>query len=73
MTRVNITLPDHFLEQIDRVAEKDYATRSEIIRQAVLFYLRFTASTLNKADFETMFKMMKNRQLQAYIRKSLKS
>lgn len=67
MGRVNITIPDNLLLQVDEMATKDYTTRSDIIRQAVLFYMRSTASTLNKTEVESLFKNMKNRQLKAYL------
>lgn len=38
---VNITLPKPLLKQVDALAKRDYTSRSDIIRQALLFKVRF--------------------------------
>lgn len=37
---INIVFPESLLESVDRLAEKEGKTRSEIIREAVREYLR---------------------------------
>ncbi len=37
---VNITLPEPLLKQIDALAKRDYTSRSDIIRQALLEKIR---------------------------------
>ncbi len=37
---ISLTLPEELLTQIDELAKRDYATRSDIIRQAALNYVR---------------------------------
>jgi metal-responsive CopG/Arc/MetJ family transcriptional regulator len=69
MTRINISVPDSLLKKIDEVAKEDYATRSEVIRHAALFYLRSTASTISKQDADALLEAMRGRQLSAYLNK----
>ena len=40
MAKVLISLPDKFLDQIDRTAENEQRTRSELIREALRSYMR---------------------------------
>lgn len=37
--RIMISLPDYLLQEVDGVAEKENSNRSELIRQAMKFYL----------------------------------
>ena len=37
--RIMISLPDHLLQEVDGVAEKENSNRSELIRQAMKFFL----------------------------------
>lgn len=39
-TKVMISLPEPFLEEIDRQAKAEHRSRSEFLREAVRFYLR---------------------------------
>lgn len=39
-TKVMISLPEPFLEEIDRRAKVEHRSRSEFLREAVRFYLR---------------------------------
>ena len=72
MSKINVTIPDRLLLQIDRIAKEDYTSRSDIIRQALLFYIRSSASVLQQTDEGILFKEMKNRQLKAYLNKAVK-
>lgn len=38
--RIMITLPHNLLQEVDGVAKKEQSNRSELIRQAMKFYLR---------------------------------
>ncbi len=40
VTRVMISMPKQFLEEIDRVAEEEGRSRSELLREAVRLYLQ---------------------------------
>lgn len=37
--RIMISLPDHLLQEVDGVAEKEHSNRSELIRQAMKLFL----------------------------------
>lgn len=37
---INISLPDQVLKQIDRKAEEEYRSRSELLKEAALFYIQ---------------------------------
>jgi metal-responsive CopG/Arc/MetJ family transcriptional regulator len=39
-SRVLISLPDKFLDEIDGIAEEEQRTRSELIREALRNYIR---------------------------------
>lgn len=39
-TRVLISLPDRFLDEIDQLAEDEQRSRSELIREALRLYIR---------------------------------
>jgi metal-responsive CopG/Arc/MetJ family transcriptional regulator len=51
-SRVLISLPDKFLEEIDLLATEEQRTRSELIREALRIYLRaiedITADDVNQ-------------------------
>lgn len=36
----NISLPEELVEQLDKIAERDYTSRSDVIRRAVLREIR---------------------------------
>ena len=40
MAKVLVTMPDKFLESIDKIANVEQRTRSELIREALRTYLR---------------------------------
>lgn len=37
---INISLPDQVLKQIDRKAEEEYRSRSELLKEAAMFYIQ---------------------------------
>ncbi len=47
MARVLISMKDEFLKRIDEVAEKEQRSRSELIREALRFYIRRNATVPN--------------------------
>ncbi len=47
MARVLISMKDEFLKRIDEVADKEQRSRSELIREALRFYIRRNASVSN--------------------------
>tara|TARA_B100000287_G_C20195859_1_gene608046 strand:+ start:361 stop:552 length:192 start_codon:yes stop_codon:yes gene_type:complete len=47
MARVLISMKDEFLKRIDEVAEQEQRSRSELIREALRFYIRRNATVPN--------------------------
>jgi metal-responsive CopG/Arc/MetJ family transcriptional regulator len=39
-TRILISIPDEFLNEVDNVASQEYRSRSDLIRQALRDYMR---------------------------------
>jgi len=40
MARILISMPDKFLESIDKIADTEQRTRSELVREALRNYIR---------------------------------
>ena len=38
-TKVMISFPDEFLDQVDRIAREEHRNRSELVREALRFYI----------------------------------
>jgi metal-responsive CopG/Arc/MetJ family transcriptional regulator len=38
-TKVMVSFPDEFLDQVDRVAQEEHRSRSELVREALRFYI----------------------------------
>jgi metal-responsive CopG/Arc/MetJ family transcriptional regulator len=41
VTKVMVSFPDEFLAQVDRVAQEEQRSRSELVREALRFYIDF--------------------------------
>ncbi|HEY5442042.1 MAG TPA: ribbon-helix-helix domain-containing protein [Candidatus Saccharimonadales bacterium] len=70
--RIMISLPEGLLAEIDKAAEKDYTSRSDTIRMAILWYLRPQGRDLDQTDPEQIMKTLQHRQTRAGLRKMLK-
>ena len=44
MTRILVSMPDDFLKSIDKIANIEQRTRSELIREALRSYMRRTGA-----------------------------
>ena len=71
MGRVTISISEGLLDMVDEAAEKDYTTRSDIIRMAVLWYLRPQGRDLAEADPDTILKTLQHRKARAGFKKML--
>jgi metal-responsive CopG/Arc/MetJ family transcriptional regulator len=38
-TKVMVSFPDEFLDEVDRVAREEHRSRSELVREALRFYI----------------------------------
>lgn len=66
--RILISIPTGLLEMVDEAAEKDFTTRSDVIRAAVLWYLRPQGRDLDQADPEVILKVLQHRKSQIALR-----
>lgn len=62
MTRLNLSLPQGLIDMVDKAAAKDFTSRSDIIRMAVLWYLRPQGRDLDQADPDAILKTLQHRQ-----------
>ena len=53
MARVLLSLPDEFLNRVDRVADAEQRTRSELIREALRAYIRRSGSVNSEISQKT--------------------
>lgn len=72
MRRINISINDGLLSMVDEAAIKDFTTRSDIIRTALLWYLRPQGRELNQVDPDEIYKTLKNRKDRASMKKMFK-
>lgn len=56
---------------LDEAAAQDYTTRSDIIRMAILWYLRPQGRDLAQTDPEQIVKTLQHRQARVAIRQML--
>jgi metal-responsive CopG/Arc/MetJ family transcriptional regulator len=67
---INITIPIELLTQLDQVSLREYTTRSDIIRQAVLDYIRNLPPVprlMTEVEEEMIFNRVRNRRLKNYL------
>lgn len=72
MVRVNISINQGLLKLLDEAAEQDFTTRSDVIRQALLWYLRPQGRDLALIDPDEIFKTLKRRKALAAAKKMAK-
>ena len=70
--RINLTISKPLLEQVDQAATQDYTNRSDIIRAALLWYLRSQGRELDQTDPKAILATLKQRDAQTQLRKMLK-
>lgn len=67
--RVILSISEGLLDIVDEAAKQDFTTRSDIIRTALLWYLRPQGCDLNQTDPEAIFKTLKLRRDKMAMRK----
>lgn len=48
MARILVSMPDDFLKSVDKLADNERRTRSELVREALRSYIRKTSSLNSK-------------------------
>lgn len=54
MAKVLFSVPDKFLEKIDKTAEDEQRTRSALIREALRYYMKITNTNTNHDILDSM-------------------
>ncbi|HMH31134.1 MAG TPA: ribbon-helix-helix protein, CopG family [Methylomirabilota bacterium] len=70
--RISLTISEHLLGRLDKAAKQDYTSRSDIIRIALLWYLRPQGRELGQVDPDIILKTLKRRQAMAKLNKTIK-
>lgn len=71
MVRVNLSLPIGLVEMADKAAEEDFTSRSDIIRAALLWYLRPQGRGFEDTDADALLKTLQRRKMLREINESL--
>lgn len=50
VAKVMVSFPEEFLEEIDRIAGEEHRSRSELIREALRYYVSARRGSLRPAD-----------------------
>jgi metal-responsive CopG/Arc/MetJ family transcriptional regulator len=69
--RIMLTLPRQLLERLDEAAKQDYTTRSGLIRQALLWYLRPQGRQHDQSDPDAIYKTLQHRKQSKELKKLL--
>lgn len=72
MQRINLTISEGLLELVDKEAENDFTTRSDMIRTALLWYLRPQGRELDQTDPDTILKTLQQRHMRVEVKKMLR-
>lgn len=72
MVRVNLSISKELLVKVDAAAKQDYTTRSDMIRTALLWYLRPQGRELDQADPEVILKTLQRRKSLRQMNKMMK-
>lgn len=72
MVRINLNVAEGLLKIIDKAAQEDFTTRSEIIRAGVLWYLRPQGRDPSHADSNQVLKTLQHRKIRAATRAMLR-
>ena len=70
--RIQLALPQGLLKIVDEAAEHDYTTRSDIIRTALLWYLRPQGRDFNQVEPDEILKTLQHRKMQVGVREMTK-
>jgi CopG family transcriptional regulator/antitoxin EndoAI len=59
MAKVMVSLPDEFLVEVDRVAQEEHRTRSELVREALRLYMAVRQQPRRPADDARVLRAVK--------------
>lgn len=70
--KITLTIPGLLLEDVDTTAKRDYASRSDVIRQALVDYIRQYRQATGGLEPEVALKILRRRVSMANLNKMLK-
>ena len=70
--RFNLTMSPELLKRVDAAAKQDYTTRSELIRMALLWYIRPQGRALDQTDPTVILKTLKHRHARTKMKEMTK-
>lgn len=70
--QISISMHPGLIKMVDAAAEHDFTTRSDIIRTALLWYLRPQGRDLDQADPDVIVKTLQRRKAKAELSHYLK-
>ncbi len=72
MQRINLSISEGLLEIVDEEAKRDFTTRSDIIRTALLWYLRPQGRELNQADPDVILSTLQRKRARVAVNKMIR-
>ncbi len=69
MAKISLNISSGLLDKVDEAADKDFTNRSEIIRTALLWYLRPQGRDLAEVDPDSILEILKRRHALAEMNK----
>jgi metal-responsive CopG/Arc/MetJ family transcriptional regulator len=72
MSQISLNISDGLLAMVDKAAEEDFTTRSDMIRMAILWYLRPQGRELAQTDPDVILKTLEHRRARAGMREMVK-
>jgi metal-responsive CopG/Arc/MetJ family transcriptional regulator len=70
--KITLTIPRQLLERVDTTAQRDYSSRSDVIRQALVDYLRQYELATAGLEPEAALKIVRRHMSMASFNKMLK-
>lgn len=70
--KISLTIPQQLLKRVDSTAQLDYTTRSDVIRQALVDYLRAYEQACDGMEPERALQVLRRHLGMAYFNKTLK-
>ncbi len=70
--KITLTIQESLLKRVDDTAKRDYTSRSDVIRQALLDYLRQYDRACGEMEPEEALMVLRRRLAMAYFNKTLK-
>jgi metal-responsive CopG/Arc/MetJ family transcriptional regulator len=72
MTRISLSISDNLLAMVDKAAEQDFTTRSDMIRMAIVWYVRPQGRELALTDPGKILKVLEHRRARAAMKEMIK-